>query len=292
MRSRSLGSAVIYVCHVTTRVPTARDLPCLRSRRAVGRPPLDAPAARGRGGARRASVATRPRGVRAMKPCLDEVRLVDVLDRLGFLPNRHRDRSRRRPGPRRGLRRCNAGSRGRHGRARGIDVEHGESVVGDVGGDVAVGAHFGEVADAVQQPVGDARRAARAASRSRAAPACSMSTPADRAERSTTCVQLVGRVVVEAGHEPEAVAKGAGDHARARRGADERERLELEVDRTCRRTLAEDDVDGRVLHRRVQHLFDGAVQAMDLVDEQHVAGFEVRRGSRRGRRRVRAPARS
>ena len=40
-------------------------------------------------------------------------------------------------------------------------------------------------------------------------------------------------------------------------------------------TLAEHDVELEVFHRRIQHLFDGARQAMDLVDEQHVAFVEV-----------------
>ena len=66
-----------------------------------------------------------------------------------------------------------------------VDLEQGEGVPGDRGGDRAVRAHLGEVAHAAQQAVGDARRAAAAARRSRAAPAASIGTPRMRAERVT-----------------------------------------------------------------------------------------------------------
>ena len=59
------------------------------------------------------------------------------------------------------------------------------------------------------------------------------------------------------------------------RRADERERLELELERPRRRPLADDDVELEVLHRRIEHLLDDTVQAMDLVDEEHVAALEV-----------------
>ena len=44
--------------------------------------------------------------------------------------------------------------------------------------------------------------------------------------------------------------------------------------------LADDDVDAEVLHREVEHLLGGPGDAVDLVDEQHVAGHEV--GQHRG----------
>ncbi len=40
-------------------------------------------------------------------------------------------------------------------------------------------------------------------------------------------------------------------------------------------TLADDQVQLKILHRRVEHLLDGRLQAMDLVDEQHVARLQV-----------------
>ena len=42
------------------------------------------------------------------------------------------------------------------------------------------------------------------------------------------------------------------------------------------RALADNDVDAEVLHRQVQHLLGRPRDAVDLVDEQHVALDEVR----------------
>ncbi len=41
-----------------------------------------------------------------------------------------------------------------------VDAEHGEGFLGDGAGDAAGGAHFGEIAGAAQQAIGDARRSA------------------------------------------------------------------------------------------------------------------------------------
>ena len=58
-------------------------------------------------------------------------------------------------------------------------------------------------------------------------------------------------------------------------GTDEREAGEVEADRARRGTLADHDVELEVLHGRVEDLLDRPRQAMDLVDEQHVAVVEV-----------------
>ncbi len=87
--------------------------------------------------------------------------------------------------------------------------------------------------------------------------------------------EVGGVVVVEAGHEAEAIAQRAGDEAGAGGGAHEGEVRQLEPDRTRRRALADDDVELEVFHRRVEHLLDRAREAMDLVDEEHVTVVEV-----------------
>ena len=82
-------------------------------------------------------------------------------------------------------------------------------------------------------------------------------------------------VVVEPGDEAEAVAQRAGDQAGARRRAHEREAREIEPDRARRRTLPDHDVELKVFHRGIEHLFDRARKAVDLVDEQHAAVVEI-----------------
>ena len=107
------------------------------------------------------------------------------------------------------------------------------------------------------------------------AASASMATPRMPAARRDDRLELVVGVVVEPGDEAEAVAQRPGDQPGAGRGADERERRQVEPDRRRRRTLADDDVELEVLHRRVEDLLDGARQAVDLVDEQHVAVVEL-----------------
>ncbi len=87
--------------------------------------------------------------------------------------------------------------------------------------------------------------------------------------------EIGGFVVLEPGHEPEPVAQRTGDEPGACRGADEREPRKVETDRSRRRTFAQHDVELEVFHRGIQHLFDGTSQAVDLVDEEHVAFVEV-----------------
>ena len=81
-------------------------------------------------------------------------------------------------------------------------------------------------------------------------------------------------VVVEPERHPEAVAERRRQQTRPGRRADERERRQVERERARRRALAHDDVDAEVLERRVEHLLGGAVEAVDLVDEEHVALLE------------------
>jgi hypothetical protein len=72
----------------------------------------------------------------------------------------------------------------------------------------------------------------------------------------------------------EAAAERAGEMTLARRRADERERLQRQSDRARAESLIDRHVDHEVLHRAVEVLLDRDRQAMDLVDEQHVAALE------------------
>src|SRR5262249_50178837 len=67
-----------------------------------------------------------------------------------------------------------------------------------------------------------------------------------------------------------------GDQAGARRGSDQREPPQIQAVRSGARPLTDDDVELEVLHRRIEDLFDVGLEAVDFVDEQYVAEFEVR----------------
>ena len=56
---------------------------------------------------------------------------------------------------------------------------------------------------------------------------------------------------------------------------DERELGEVDAHRARRRSFADDEVELVVFHRRIEDLLDRRAQAMDLVDEEHVAVFEI-----------------
>ena len=84
-------------------------------------------------------------------------------------------------------------------------------------------------------------------------------------------LELGRRVGLHVGGEAEPVAQRAGEQAAAGRRADERERRDLERDRRAAGALADDDVDPEVLHRDVEQLLRRPGDAVDLVDEQHLA---------------------
>ena len=155
-----------------------------------------------------------------------------------------------------------------------VHPEGGQAGLGRVVVDGAVAAHLGEVAHPAQQAVGDAGRAP--------GPPGDLAAPVgvDRhledAGRPLDDGLEIGRVVVvEPGDEPEAVAQRPGDQAGAGGGADQGEAGDVEPDRAGGRALAQHDVELEVLHRRVEHLFDGPGQPVDLVDEEHVALAEL-----------------
>ena len=216
----------------------------------------------------------RPRGVRCRKPCWMRKGLDHVFDRVAFLADRGGDVVE----PDRaaveavdhGLEQLSV----HHVESVRVDVEHHQRLVGERLGDLAAAFHVGVVAHPAQQSVGDARRATRAPRDLEAAGVVEWHleqagrAPHDRGE-------LVGRVELQSRDDAEAVAQRIGEHARARRRADQREGLQLELDRARRRAFADHDVDLVVLERGVEDFLDDRREAMDLVDEENVVLLEV-----------------
>ena len=92
--------------------------------------------------------------------------------------------------------------------------------------------------------------------------------------RSSTLVEL------QALHDAEAIAQRRGQKPGAGGGPDQREGRQVQFDGARRRALADHDVELVVLQRRIQHLLHDRREAMDLIDEQHVARLQV--GQQRG----------
>ena len=135
------------------------------------------------------------------------------------------------------------------------------------------------IAGPLQQAVDDSRRAPPAPG-DRHGGILAHLDPEDAGRAQDDRGQVVFLVEVEPVGRPESIAQRTADPARPGRGPDHRERLQGQPQRPCRGALADHHVEGVVLHRRVQDLLDGPVQAMDLVDEQDVV--VVQRGQDRG----------
>ena len=135
---------------------------------------------------------------------------------------------------------------------------------------VSPAADLGVVAHPLQEAVRDPRRAARAAGDERGGVSVEGDVE-DLGRSAQDVLELRLGVVVEPIGHAESVAQRPGDAPHPRRRADDGDLLDLQPDRARARALAEHDVEGEVLHRRVQDLLDDVAEPMDLVDEQHVA---------------------
>ena len=92
--------------------------------------------------------------------------------------------------------------------------------------------------------------------------------------------ELVLLVVAEPEGHAEAIAQRRREEPGARRRSDERERRKVEGQRPRARALAHHDVEPEVLERGIENLLDCTVDAMDLVDEEHVLLVEAREDRR------------
>ncbi len=134
--------------------------------------------------------------------------------------------------------------------------------------------HQRVVADAPEQPPGDARGPARPAPDG-PGPLLGDLHAQDVCRAQDDAREFLGRVEIQAEHAAEAVAQGRGQKPHARGGADQGEGLQVDFDRARARPLADDQVDLVVLHGGVQNLLDAGGHAVDLVDEQDIVARKI-----------------
>ena len=158
--------------------------------------------------------------------------------------------------------------------AKRVDFEAQQSLVGNLAGDMLDAGDRGEIANPPQQPPGDARRAARP-SRDLQRAVVAKRHAEDAGAAPDDLFQLLDGVEVEAHRNAETVAQRVGQQAEPRRRRDQRELGKVDLDRAGSGAFADDQVELVVLHRRVENFLDGRVQPVDLVDEQHIAVFEI-----------------
>ncbi len=159
--------------------------------------------------------------------------------------------------------------------AGGIDFEREQRLVGD------------RAVDRARRPSTCAKSRTRLSSRPAmrgvprarraisSAPSAVTAMPSTRAPRLTISSSSSRGVEIEPHRNAEAVAQRRGEQARARGRADQREAREIDLHRARRRPLADDQVELEILHRRIEDFLDRRIEPVDLVDEQHVAVFEI-----------------
>ncbi|CDN43722.1 hypothetical protein BN871_DJ_00040 [Paenibacillus sp. P22] len=206
---------------------------------------------------------------------LHEIRLVHILDRLAFLADRRCDR----------VQAYGAAAIVGDHRLQHLVVDPVESerihrdqrqrLLGELVRNDAVAADLREIANPLEEPVGDPRRSPRAQ--------CDLGGRiADHADLQNLGGagdderQLVRAVILQPADDSEAVAQRGAEQPGAGRGSDQRERGQVKPHGARAGTFADHDVQAEILHRRVQHFLHGAVQAVDFVDEQHIALLQVR----------------
>ena len=87
-------------------------------------------------------------------------------------------------------------------------------------------------------------------------------------------------IEVQPDRNAEPVTQRRGQQALARGGTDQGERRQIDPHRTGRGPFSDDQVERAVFHRRIEHFLNLRVEAMDLVNEQDIALFQV--GQQRG----------
>ena len=156
----------------------------------------------------------------------------------------------------------------------GIHLEPRQRVIGHIRGDTVMTADGGDIADAAQQSTGDPRRTTRAAGDFRRAIICQIhAKPQGLVGEDHR--QFVTVVELQPHLNSEAVTKRRCQQAGAGCCADKGEGRQINPHRSCRRPLANDQIQLEILHRRIENLLNRRVQTVNLVDEQHIARLQV-----------------
>src|SRR5882762_196968 len=92
--------------------------------------------------------------------------------------------------------------------------------------------------------------------------------------------QILRLIKIEAVDDAETRAERCGDQTGAGGGADQREMVQMKRMNARARSLSDDEIDAKILHRRIEHFFDCGLQAVNFVEEKYFAGFQ--RGENRG----------
>jgi len=131
-----------------------------------------------------------------------------------------------------------------------------------------------KVANATQQPVGDARSSARSLGDLLRAVLVDVDLH-HLGSAVDDLLEVPGGIEIEPHLDPEPRAHGRSEHAEPSGRADQGELLDLHGDRLRLGSFGEADFDLVILHRGIEELFDDGPEAVDLVDEEDVAFSQI-----------------
>ncbi len=155
-----------------------------------------------------------------------------------------------------------------------VHIQQVQSLIRHVLADDTGTAHFGKVPYPAQQAVGDSGGAAGAAGDLARAAVIHLQTKNGGRTRHDGC-QVGNRIEFQPLHNAEAVAQRVGQHPGSGGGPDQGKGRQIQLDRTGSRAFADHDIELIIFHRRIQNLFDDRRQAMNLVNEEHIARLEI-----------------
>src|SRR6266850_516862 len=155
-----------------------------------------------------------------------------------------------------------------------INVEEPEGVAGNGSRDLAGSLHLRIISSSLQQAIRNARRAA--------APRRDFLAAFRRDRRiqnfggpANDEFQLGLGVEIQPVNHTEAGPQWRRDQAGASGRSDQREAAQIQTVRPGAGPLTDDDVELEVLHRGIEDFLDIGLEPMNLVDEKHIAEFEV-----------------
>jgi hypothetical protein len=131
-----------------------------------------------------------------------------------------------------------------------------------------------KIAHPAEEPVGDPRRTAGAASDfgCRFLGNLDFEDPGRAIDNYS---QVVARVELETVDNAETITQGRGQETGSSRRTDERKTGQCQTHAPSCGTLPNNQIELEVLHRRVQDFFDRSGQSVDLIDEKNISSLKV-----------------
>ena len=155
-----------------------------------------------------------------------------------------------------------------------IHTKARERVVSNRFGDFPVAFNHRKIHHPAQKTSGDPGRAARAFCDLARAVRVRRDAQQARPARNDF-IEFFNSVELQPGRDAKTVTQWRCQQAKTRGRTHERKGLQLDPHRAGRRPFANDQIKLKILHRRVEHLFDHRVHTVNFVDEKHIPCLKI-----------------